>query len=258
VQKFCRKLNLPVTTAAINIKSIARRGSVEEIARNARLGFLLAVAKKSKAKKIALAHNLDDQAETILMRILRGTGLNGLSGILPMRKLGNCLIIRPLIEIKRPQIERFLKRKGVLPLRDPSNTQDVYFRNKLRNRLLPLLKKGYNLNIQEVLSNMAEGIAMDYDYLDSVARREADKLGTSINLDRYNRLHPAIQRMVLRRNISRLQGDTRRITSAHIKEIEDLISSRPANSIVDLPKGISVIKKKKILRFYMRKTAINS
>ncbi len=250
VEKLAHKLKIPVTVAEINIKELAKAGSLEEIARNARFGFLFKVARDIKADKIALGHNLDDQAETVLMRIIRGAGLYGLSGILPKRNITGYQVIRPLIEVKRREIETFLKRKKIRPRIDTSNLEDIYFRNKIRNRLLPLLEKEYNKNIKEVLSNMSESIGYDYDYLMHVAQRSIRQSKTKLNLTRLIKLHPAIRRLVLRMTIARVKGDTRRITFAHIKELEDLIFNRPVNSIVDLPKGVSVVKKKNQLFFY--------
>jgi len=250
VENLAKKLRLPISAAQINVKELAKKGSLEEIARNVRLGFFFKVAKDVKAHKIALGHNLDDQAETVLMRILRGTGLFGLSGILPKRNIAGYQIIRPLIELRRRDIEAFLKKKGIKTLIDTTNLEDIYFRNRIRNRLLPLLEEKYNKNIKEVLSNLAESAAFDYDYLYRVAKLKMKQLSPKINLKKFLRLHPAIQRLVLRLNIARLKGDTRRITFQHIREIEDLIFNRPVNSIVDLPKGVSVIKKKKHLSFY--------
>ncbi|MCX5703581.1 MAG: tRNA lysidine(34) synthetase TilS [Candidatus Omnitrophica bacterium] len=252
VETLAQRLKLPITAAKINVKEIAKKGSPEEIARNARLGFLFRVAKDTKADKIALAHNLDDQAETVLMRILRGTGLYGLAGILPKRDIAGYQIIRPLIEVRRKEIEAFLKRRKIKPCRDASNLEEVYFRNKIRNKLLPVLEEGYSSNIKEILSNLAESAGIDYDYLYTKASYLIQRFGRRINLKVFLRLHPALQRIVLRLAIARLQGSMRRITFAHIREIEDLILSRPVNSIVDLPKGISVVKKSRSLFFYRR------
>ncbi len=252
VERLAQKLELPVTAAKVNIKELAKSGSLEEIARNARLGFLFKVARDIKADKIALGHNLDDQAETVLMRIIRGAGLYGLSGILPKRSISGYKVIRPLIEVRRREIEGFLKRKKVIPRIDASNLEDIYFRNRVRNRLLPLLEKEYNKNIKEVLSNMAESTGYDYDYLIGVAERLAKGQKTKLNLSRLKRLHPAIRRLLLRMSIVRVKGDTRRIAFQHIKELEDLILNRPINSIVDLPKGVSVVKKKNHLYFYRK------
>ena len=249
VERLARRLDIPVTTTQINVKELSRRGSQEEIARNVRLGFLFKVAKDIKATKIALGHTLDDQAETVLMRILRGSGLYGLSGILPKREIMGYCIVRPLIELKRKEITAFLKRRRIRPCLDTSNSEDVYFRNKLRNRLLPLLEKEYNRNIKVVLSNMAESVGYDYDYLNRIAKKATQQLKSKIHLEEFLKLHPAIQRLVLRGAIVKIQGDTRRLTFQHIKELEDLILNRPVNSVVDLPKGISVVKKKKYLSF---------
>ncbi len=252
VENVTRKLKLPVTTARINVKELAKSGSLEEIARNARLGFLFKVARDTKAEKIALGHNLDDQAETVLMRIIRGTGLCGLSGILPKRKIAGYEIIRPLIEVKRREIEVYLNRKKLKARIDLSNLEDTYFRNKIRNRLLPLLEKEYNKNTKEVLSNMAENIGYDYDYLMSAAKRRMESPKTKLHLNRLIRLHPAIRRLILRMSIAAVKGDMRRLAFTHIKELEDLIFNRPINSIVDLPKRVSVVKKKNHLYFYRR------
>jgi tRNA(Ile)-lysidine synthase len=252
VSNLASKLKIPITTAQVNIKELAKKGSLEEIARNARLGFLFRVAKEIKAKKVALGHSLDDQSETVLMRILRGTGLYGLSGILPKRVIAGYQIIRPLIEVKRKEITAYLKRKKIHPRQDPTNAEDIYFRNKIRNNLLPLLEKGYNRNIKELLANMAESVGTDYDYLNYLARHKIKGAKTKISLKRLSKMHPAIQRLIFRNAIACVKGDTRRITFRHIKEIEDLFLNRPFKSIVDLPKRVSVIKSGKHLSFYSK------
>lgn len=254
VRGLAKSLKIRAVFSTVNIKDLAKLkdGCIEEIARNARLGFLFNTAKNIGAKKIALGHNQDDQAETVLMRILRGTGLCGLSGIMPKKNIAGFQIIRPLIEVKRKEIESFLKRKGIKARTDLSNTDDIYFRNKIRHKLLPLLEEGYNKNIKGLLANMAQNLGQDYDYLSSAAKRSMKGSSARINLAKLARLHQAIQRIALRNAISYVQGSTRRITFKHMEEIEDLILNRPANSIVDLPKGISVIKKQTCLFFYKR------
>lgn len=252
VQRLAQKLGIPVCINSVNVRRLAKKGSLEEAARNARLDFLFKVAKRVKAKKIALGHNLDDQAETVLMRILRGTGLYGLAGIVPKRNIKGLQIIRPLLEVSRKEIEGFLSRRKITPRIDLSNLQDLYFRNKIRNKLLPLLEKEYSRNIKALLVNLAESAGYDYDYLYGIASKRANKGVKRFALKDITRLHPAIQRLIFRYTITKIKGDTRSITFQHIREIEDLLSNRPVNSIVDLPKSISVIKKKKYLSFYLR------
>jgi len=252
VERLAEKLKIPVTTAQIKVRALAKKGSLEEIARNARLGFLFKVAKDIKARKIALGHNLDDQAETVLMRILRGTGLYGLSGILPKRRISGFQIIRPLIEVKRSEIEAYLRKKKIKPRIDTSNLEDIYLRNKIRNRLIPLLEKHYNRRIKEILCHMAECVGFDYDYLNLAAKRVTREHQQNLSLKKLKQLHPAILRVALRKSVAAIKGDMRSLTFKHIREIEDLLFNRPVNSVVDLPKGISVVKKKNHLFFYRR------
>jgi len=252
VENLCKKLKIPLRSARVNVRGMAGKGSLEEAARNARFNFLFQVAKEMKAKKIALGHNFNDQAETVMMRILRGTGLFGLGGILPKREIAGFQIIRPLIEVKRREIEAFLRRKKVKACQDPSNLADVYLRNKIRKNLLPLLEKKFNKNIKGVLSHMAQTSAHDYDYLSQVAQRALKRLRVShckIGLNRFLNLHICLQRLVLRLMVCQVQGDLRRLTFKHIQELEDLVLNRPVNSIVDLPKGVSVVKRKTYIQF---------
>lgn len=253
VRNLCDRLKVGLAVKEIDIKKIAKKGSIEEISRNERLKFFIETCQAIKANKIALGHNLDDQAETVLMRLIRGSGLYGLSAILPKREFNHFYIIRPLLQTKRKEIEAFLKKKKITLCMDKTNLKDIYFRNKIRNRLLPLLEKEYNKNIKEILSHSARIIGDDYDYLIRQVEKIIKHNKNNFNLDRFLKLHPAMQRLVLRLIIARLKQDTRAITSKHIEEIQDLAKNRPVHSIVDLPKGIAVIKKKTSLYFY-RKT----
>lgn len=249
VEGLAKRLHLPCSATSVKI---VPQGSLEETARTVRLEFLCQTAKGFNAKKIALGHTLDDQAETVLMRMLRGSGLMGLSGIAPLRSMCGCEIIRPLIETKRKDIEVFLRKKGIKSFQDPTNKEDIYLRNKIRLRLMPLLEKEYNRNIKEVLSSMAESVGCDYDYLQRIGLEATRKAKRRIGLRRFLRLHPAIQRLLLRNNYVQFTGDTRKLSFQHIKELHDLILHRPLHSIVDLPKGISVVKEAKSFRFYRR------
>lgn len=258
VVKLAQKLNIPVTCAKINVAGLKKGGSQEETTRKARLEFLFAVARKNKARKIALGHNSDDQAETVLMRIIRGSGLLGLSGIQPKIKINNFIIIRPLIEIPRREITNFLKAKKIKPRIDATNSEEIYFRNRIRHKLLPELKR-YNPNIKQVLANTAEIIAADYDYLLETSRKAFAKLRIArtrakvkLSIVKFLKLHPALQNIVLRLAYTELKGDTRRLTYQHIKEVKDLIYSRPCGAIVDLPSSMSVIKNHRHLSFKRR------
>ena len=252
VKRWGEKLNLDVTIKQLICPQIKAKGSLEEFFREERISFFIQTAKRVKADKIALGHNLDDQAETVLMRLLRGTGLSGLAGMSLLRKLKGMIFIRPLLETSRYEIDKYLKRRKIKPRIDSTNREDLYFRNKLRHHLIPLLKSKYNRKIVEVLANLAQSVAYDYEYLDQVAARSAKGNILHLNIEKIIKLHPAILRLKIRQSISYLQGDTRRIGFVHIKEIEELLNQRPTGSIVDLPKGISVQKTRHCLRFYNR------
>jgi tRNA(Ile)-lysidine synthase len=251
VKKTGEKLRIPVTAERLPGLN-KNKGSLEELLRSKRQEFLIRTAERVKADKIALGHNLDDQAETVLMRILRGTGLSGLSGIAAKRTIHGKIFIRPLLETSRLQIESFLKRNRIKPRIDPTNRKDLFMRNRIRRQLMPLLKKKYNPNIVSVLAGLAENSSCDYEYLEWASRKNTKKTPGKLVLKKTIKLHPAILRLRLRHAIRELQGDTRRITFRHIKELEDLLFFRKTGSIVDLPKGIYAQKSKKYILFQKR------
>jgi len=252
VKHWGQKLDLPVTIKRLASRQIKAKGSLEEFFREERIKFFIQTAKTIKAEKIALGHNLDDQAETVLMRLLRGTGLSGLSGISARRVIQGAVFIRPFLETTRRQIDKFLKNRGVKPRIDLTNQDEVFLRNKIRHHLIPILKNKYNKNILKVLAHLAESVSYDYEYLNQAAKKSLKGNPARLNLVKIMKLHPAILRLKLRQSIFYLQGDMRRIGFQHIKELEDLIFARPSGSIVDLPKGISVQKSRNCLRFYKR------
>ena len=259
VEKLAKTLNITITIEKINVLKLAKGGSLEEIARNARFDFLFKIAKTYRCNKIALGHNRDDQAETVLMRILRGTGLYGLQAILPIRRIKNYIIIRPLLEVDRKSIENFLKLQKIRPRVDRTNKSLKFSRNRLRHKLIPLLEKEYNPNIKQVLSTLASGVSLDYAFLEKISQEaflKCSKINKSkstqiiIDLSKFKKFDLALQRMVFRLAINRLKGDLRRLTFKHILELEALVDDRPTNSVVNLPAGISVKKSKTGINIY--------
>jgi tRNA(Ile)-lysidine synthase len=250
VERLAKRLNLPCTIASWNNAKSNGKGSLEELAREQRLKFLTRLAKKKSAQAIALAHTDNDLAETVLMRILRGSGLKGIRGILPKREIQRCVFIRPFLGIKRLDIGNYLEKNRISYRIDPTNKQTKFYRNKIRHNLLPLLEKEYNKNTQGVLSKLSNQITIDYDYIELQARKLYNKQVTHsrnyknirINLGSLEKQHASMQRMLIRLCIEQLKGDTNRLTLTHIKEIEDLIYNRPAGALVHLPDEISVHK----------------
>lgn len=258
VRNLAKRLKVPVTIGREDVPREAKlkKISAEEAARFARYIFLLKVAKEVGAKRIAVGHTKDDQAETVLMRLIRGAGLSGLNGIPPTRKLDGCMIVRPLIEIWRSELEEFLQENNIATRRDSSNLKLIYLRNKIRHKLIPMLKK-YNPNIKQILANTAGNLTVDYQFLRDESRKALEKckiknvkLKIIFNLKKFLKYHRAVQQMMVRLAIEKIKQDTRRLTYQHWRELEDLIDNRHDGSIVDLPKGISVLKKQNRLIFY--------
>ena len=253
-RKFCedlaKKYNLEIMWEEIDVPGIAKEKGIspEEAARLARYDFFKRAAKEKNIHKIAVGHTRDDQAETVLMRIIRGAGMKGLGGISPVKEMGGNKIIRPLIEVSRKEVEDFIAEEHLRFRKDSSNEKTIFTRNKIRLELIPLLEKDFNPNIKEVLSNMAENLQIENEFLSRYAKRKfksASKIKQEqilIDGKKFKKLPEAIRKRVLRAALEELKGDLRRLTYQHWKEMEELIDSRPVNSIVDLPAGISITK----------------
>jgi len=262
VENLAKRLGLELTQAKVDVKDFAKKNklSLEDAARRIRYKFFLKTARANQASKIALGHNRDDQAETVLMRFLRGSGISGLRGMPVVREFNGCFIVRPLSEVTRKQIINFLNRKKISYCTDSSNLENFYFRNRIRNKLLPSLEKNFNSNIKEILVNFAENIGDDVNYLEKegikkfkAVRKSFDDSQIILDTKKFFALDKALQKLVARKAIKELKTDLRRIDYKHWKEIENLMETRPKDSIVDLPGGISVVKKAAKLVFYKRK-----
>ncbi len=260
VKKLAQQLHLPCITESWAQGSSQSKGSLEELAREARIQFFMKMAKSHKANIIALAHNKNDLAETVLMRIVRGTGLQGMRSILPKRLIQKCNFIRPLLETPREEIENYLHKHKQSWRNDPSNQQTKFFRNRIRLELLPLLTKDYNQNITDILSNLSKNISVDYDFLEQkgcelfkkMAIIDKNKKNIKFSLQKYTTHHPALKRLLIRQTFQYLKGNTKRFTFSHYEEIEDLIENRPNGSVVDLPQGIQSKKYNKYINFYQK------
>ncbi len=262
VKSLCKNFNIDFCFKRVDIEKIARekKDSVEKVARAVRYDFFAQVAEKEGFKKIALGHNADDQVETILMRIIRGTGLSGLTGIPFTRRVSkksNILIIRPLIEINADEIRQDLQDKNIQYRQDYTNEEEIYFRNKIRHQFLPLLKK-YNANINQLILNMSDSISVIENYITKEGKRRfksaSNKKDDNILLDlrRFNRYHEAIQREVFRNCIKELKKDLKKITYQHWNEFSLLVNERPTGSIVDFPFNIAAKKIKRKIIFYKK------
>jgi len=222
VQRLCDQWGVPATLSSLPVPRICkeRHLSKQEGAREVRYAFLKEVAGATGARWIALGHTADDQAETFLMRLLRGAGSQGLGAIPRMR---DGMIIRPLLSISRKQIVDELSREQIPFIEDPSNEQEIYLRNRVRHRLLPLLEE-YNPKVKETLIREAALLQEENDFLTRYMDEIIPRLGiekeagiVSVDLKQLRSLHPALQRRVIRWGLGQLRPGLKGVGSRHIE-----------------------------------------
>ena len=244
-------MGVPIAVRSLNVPSYARRKklTIEEAARDMRYKAFESLAKKLNAKKIALGHTASDQVETVLMHFLRGSGPQGLSGIPPVRKLGGASIIRPLIEINREEILNYLKENDLTFCVDSSNRRTEYFRNKVRLKLLPLLRKNYNKNIEGALLRLSEILKEENAYWDRFVDRVFHKMVSLesgkilVDFKKFLRYNVIVQRRVL----YRLFGGI--VSLSQIEAIRSLARKSPQGKRIYLGKKLSVRKEGDFLIF---------
>lgn len=205
---------------------ITRRSNLEESLRDIRYTFFEKTLQKYGLDVVAIAHTLDDQAETVLMRLIRGSGLAGLRAMQP--KTGT--IIRPFLETTRKDVMLYINKQGLSYRIDSSNEDTRFFRNNIRHKLLPYLQKNFNPAIKEVLANTARIVGEDYDALLSFAELCPitfcqDTKALSFQASDLLTLSMSMQKMVLRNFLTIVQGDVKGIVSAHIDEMLKMIRS---------------------------------
>ncbi len=249
VSGWCAERGIPCHVGLADVAALAaeRKISKQEAARAARYAFLATVAAESGADKIATAHTQDDQVETVLMNILRGTGMDGLRGI-PARRGA---YVRPLLDISRAEIEDYCVVHGLEPRRDPSNlSPDNYTRNRVRLELLPMLARDYNPQIGPALLRLSEIAGRDLDYLKvqagaalAEATRERDVFRFVLDRPTLAGLHPALLRHVLRGAILSLRGTAEGISHEHIERTCRAVAAATPNAFaLDLPHPLCTLR----------------
>lgn len=247
VHELSVRLGIPATVERRDVATrCASEGwSLEDGARRLRYEVLQAVAQRQSASHLAVAHTADDQAETVLMRLIRGAGLLGLGAIPMTRDLGEVRLVRPLLEVWRRELLAYLKAERLTYREDPTNQQWDFVRNRIRHELLPLLERSYNPQIKERLVQLARQSRADYAYLQEAAARQWKRIAkrTSPRAVRLGRLpflrqSPSIQRQLVRQAVACVQGDMTQFEFRHWVEIERLFRERPVGTLVDLPGGI--------------------
>lgn len=233
--------------------------NLEQAARRLRYEFLARTASKVGATIVVTAHTLHDQAETVLLRLIRGSGLDGLGGMRPVRKLNpetEVLLVRPLLgEFRRAETVEYCAERGVEPRHDSMNSDPSFSRVRVRQQLLPILQS-FNPRVVETLSRTANLIAHDTEALDAVAApklREAIRAhgdGNELDVATLAEIPTGLRRRVLRQWLASLRGDLRRIEEVHLQAIEKLLEPGPGGRIAELPGGGQVERRRGLLFFH--------
>ena len=251
VQEESRRLGLPFEYGQFNVKEFqkARGLSPQDAARRIRFRFFNDLFRKHGAQKITLGHNADDQVETVLLRLIRGSGLRGLKGMLPIRQ-GK--VIRPLLETWRREIESFAIQNGIPFLQDSSNLKKNYLRNKLRLDLIPLIEKEYQPNFKKVIVKTSTILKEEDDYLERGAEEAYQTIVHEQNgmlffrFSEFQSIHRAIQWRVVQKMLGRIYngGMETEVGAWWDGDSIDSKLSHPSPSLfLELPHGVYLEKR---------------
>jgi tRNA(Ile)-lysidine synthase len=247
---------IPFVVQRADVAALARgsKTSLEDAGREARYAFFAETARAHGATSIAVAHHLDDQAETVLIRLLRGAGGSGLSA---MGSRSQGMLKRPLLQISRAQLESYLKGRGLSFRTDASNADTAILRNSIRHELIPLLRK-YNPKISERLAATAEILSCDEVLLGQVTGQAYERLAQSekgdpaavlLELEGLAKEPRGLRLRLYRRALLELRGDLKHIALAHLEAIDRLVSSERPNARLNLPGDCSVVRSYGRVRF---------
>lgn len=248
VKNFCNKKGIEFYSKSIDVKKLANTNkiSIEETGRNVRYEFFNEILDYTNSNKIAIAHNKNDKAETIIMNLMRGSGITGLKGI--EAKRGK--YIRPLIECERIEIEEYCKEKNLNPRIDKTNFENEYTRNKIRNVLIPYIKKEFNPNIVNTLNRLSEVVKEEEDYIEKQVKRAFENLKLLeskreivLDLKKFNREEKVIKSRLVLYTIMRIFGTTNGIEKIHVDDIIKLCNNNIGNKYLTPNKNIKILVK---------------
>jgi len=251
VRKEAAQLGLPFEYGQFNVKEFQKAMglSPQDAARRIRFHFFYSLLQTHGARKIVLGHNADDQVETVLLRLIRGSGLQGLKGMLPIRE-GK--VIRPLLGVWREEIQTFAAEKKIPFLSDSSNLKSDYLRNRIRLSLIPFVETEYQPNFKEILLKTSSILREENDYLEKgsetayeeIVRKEKDTL--FFKLSEYRSLHQAIQWRVMKRILERLYDWGTGVEEGEWSEVDKIcqrLHQSAPSFLLELPHGAWVEKR---------------
>lgn len=250
---LARRLGVPATVERRDVADYctARGLSLEEAAREVRYSFLAEIAREMGTSKVVVGHTRDDRVETVLLHLLRGTGIAGLSGLQPRSVLrcgeqhgGRLEIVRPLLEVTKQETWDYCRKHGLEPCSDSSNVEPIFLRNRIRLELLPLLRS-YNRSIDTALLRLADIASDEISFIEEQLSLLWDRLASEekgiLYLDKGElaTLPRALQRQAFRFAVKRLRGDLKDIEADHIEAMIDFLS-KSAGRRLSLPQGLSL------------------
>jgi tRNA(Ile)-lysidine synthase len=253
VRELAEKYRLEFFVAREDIRARTKRerGNVEEVARRARYAFFEKLAKDELLAKVAVAHTADDQAETVLAHILRGTGLSGLRGIHPQTGI----VFRPLLGVRRADLRRYLKSLKQNWREDATNRDTKRTRARIRQKLLPMLEKQFNARAVEHLCQLAALAGDDEQFLEDRVSEWLElwaKQSTkeaAVNLSALLQLPRALQTRAIRNIVATTKARAGQLSLEHVEALLELARRRESGKKIQLPGGVEVLREREILRF---------
>ena len=252
VKNFCENNNIECFVKRIDIYQNAKKRKVglEEAGRIARYEFFEEICNKYNNSKIAIGHNSNDNAETVLMNIMRGCGISGIKGI----EVERINIIRPLLKCAREEIEKYCELNNLIVRHDESNDDNIYTRNKVRNELIPYIQSKFNPNIISALNRLSEIVCEEERYLKDIISKEYINVLQEekseeiiINLKNFNKLDIVLKNRLILYIVARLLGNSKDIEKVHIEDIIKMCDKNIGNKYLSPNKHIKVlIRKSKI------------
>ena len=248
VKKYCEEKQIEFYSKSIDVQKMANNNKIgiEEAGRKARYDFFDEILERTNAQKIAIAHNKNDKVETVLMHILRGSGINGLKGI--EAKRGK--YIRPLIECERNEIEEYCTEKNLQPRIDKTNFENEYTRNKVRNLLIPYIQKEFNPNLIQTIDRLSNLVAEEEKYMDKQVENAYKEMLISeskneiqLQLKTFNIQEKVIKSRIILYTITRLFGNSKGLEKIHIEDIIKLCSNNIGNKYLTPNKNIKILIK---------------
>jgi tRNA(Ile)-lysidine synthase len=251
VAALARGLGLPCVVKRLHLK----RTSSEDAARQARFRALAQICRARQCAGVVMAHHADDQAETVLMRIFRGTAIQGLGGMAACSQVGGMTIFRPLITVRRAALRQYLRALGQPWCEDATNATDQYLRNRVRRQLMPRIEKIWPKAV-DALGRLAALAGETHDFVEAAARRAMDEIPAwrqrrRIQIPRaaLTQMSPAVASEVLRQIIAALGGTADSADFERLRELTRLLASAEGGKTIELPGGIRISCNAGLIRF---------